>query len=57
MILPRHVYHSIFNQTVTDEEIEDIIRTGDLDSLRQLSRYYYRTNSEYRENIDFLAIL
>ena len=39
------------------EEIEDIIRTGDLDSLRQLSRYYYRTNSEYRENIDFLATL
>jgi hypothetical protein len=39
------------------EEIEDIIRSGDLDSLRKLSRYYYRTNSEYRENIDYLATL
>lgn len=39
------------------EEIEEIIRSGDLDSLRQLSRYYYRTNSEYRENIDYLATL
>ena len=39
------------------EEIEQIIRSGDLDSLRQLSRYYYRTNSEYRENIDYLATL
>ena len=39
------------------EEIEDIIRFGDLDSIRQLSRYYYRTNSEYRNNIDFLATL
>ena len=39
------------------EEIENIIRTGDLDSLRELSRYYYRTNSEYRENIDYLATL
>ena len=41
----------------TIEEIEDIIRSGDLDTLRQLSRYYYRTNSEYRENIDYLATL
>ena len=39
------------------EEIEQIIRSGDLDSLRELSRYYYRTNSEYRENIDYLATL
>ena len=39
------------------EEIEQIIRSGDLDSLRNLSLYYYRTNSEYRENIDFLATL
>lgn len=41
----------------TLEEIEEIIRTGDLDSLRELSRYYYRTNSLYRNNIDFLACL
>lgn len=41
----------------TLEEIEEIIRTGDLASLRELSRYYYRTNSAYRNNIDFLAHL
>ena len=41
----------------TLEEIEEIIRSGDLDSLRELSRYYYRTNSNYRNNIDFLAHL
>ena len=29
MILPRHVYHSIFNQTVTDEEIEKTIAEDD----------------------------
>ena len=39
------------------DEILAIIRSGDLDSLRELSRYYYRTNSEYRNNIDFLAHL
>ena len=41
----------------TLEEIKEIIRSGDLESLRQLSRYYYRTNGEYRNNIDFLASL
>lgn len=34
-----------------------IIREGDLETLRSLSKYYYRTNSEYRNNIDFLAHL
>lgn len=41
----------------TLEQIEEIIRSGDLESLRQLSVYYYRTNGEYRNNIDFLASL
>ena len=41
----------------TLDEILNIIRTGDIDSLRSLSRYYYRTNSQYRNNIDFLAHL
>lgn len=41
----------------TLEEILEIIRSGDLESLRSLSRYYYRTNSNYRNNIDFLAHL
>ena len=39
------------------EEIEQIICSGDLASLRELSRYFYRTNSNYRNNIDFLANL
>lgn len=46
--------------SVTDftiEEIKEIIRSGDLESLRELSRFYYRTNSAYRANIDFLAHL
>lgn len=41
----------------TIEEIEAIIRSGDLEKARQLSRFFYRTNSEYRNNIDFLASL
>ena len=41
----------------TLEEIQEIIRTGDLESIRQLSRYYYRTDSNYHNNIDFLAHL
>ena len=49
------------NDTVADDftqdEILTIIRSGDIDQLRELSRYYYRTNSNYRNNIDFLAHL
>ena len=45
------------SEDFTLDEIYRIIREGDLESLRQLSRYYYRTNSEYRNNIDFLAHL
>lgn len=41
----------------TLDEIYKIIREGDLEELRALSRYYYRTNSVYRNNIDFLAHL
>lgn len=44
-------------QDFTLEEIEHIICEGDIESLRELSRYYYRTNGEYRNNIDFLARL
>ena len=39
------------------EDILEIIRSGNLDALRELSRYFYRTNSLYRNNIDFLARL
>lgn len=41
----------------TLDEILEIIRSGDIESLRELSRYYYRTNSNYRNNVDFLAHL
>lgn len=41
----------------TLEEINHIIRSGDLEAYRQLSLYYYRTNGDYRNNIDFLASL
>lgn len=44
-------------QDFTLEEIEHIICEGDIEALRELSRYYYRTNGEYRNNIDFLARL
>ena len=39
----------------TLEEIEDIIRSGEISAIRELSRYFYRTNALYRNNIDFLA--
>ena len=39
----------------TLEEIQDIIKSGDIESIRLLSRYFYRVNSVYRNNIDFLA--
>jgi len=45
------------NRDFTVEEIEEIIRSGDLSALRELSRYYYRTNGRYRNNINFLANL
>ena len=41
----------------TLEEIQNIIRSGDIKAARELSLYYYRTNSNYRNNIDFLAAL
>lgn len=39
------------------EEIGEIIRDGDLSTMRLLSKHAYRTNSLYRNNIDFLANL
>ena len=44
-------------QDFTLDEIQAIIRSGDLNALRQLSNYFYRVNSNYRNNIDFLANL
>ena len=52
-----HRYTSGVVKDFTLEEIEEIIRCGDIISLRELSRYYYRTNGRYRNSIDFLATL
>lgn len=41
----------------TLEEINAIIRSGELEAYRELSNYYYRINGDYRNNIDFLAVL
>lgn len=41
----------------TIEEIEEIIRSGEISAIRELSRYYYRTNGRYRNNINFLSTL
>lgn len=49
--------NSVRQRDFTMEEIEEIIRSGSLESLRELSRYYYRTDSRYRNNIDLLASL
>ena len=44
-------------QAFSLQEIVDIIQNGDPQSLRELSRFYYRTNGIYRNNIDLLAAL
>ena len=52
-----HRTNSVINRDFTLEEIEDIIRSGEISAIRELSRYFYRTNARYRNNIDFLAAL
>ena len=48
---------SSVREDFTLEEINAIIRSGELEAYRELSNYYYRTNGDYRNNIDFLAVL
>ena len=48
---------SVSQTDFTLEEINEIIRSGDLESYRELSNFYYRTNGDYKNNIDFLAVL
>ena len=52
-----HRYHGVVERDFTLEEIELIIRAGEISAIRELSRYYYRTNGRYRNTIDFLAAL
>jgi len=47
----------VSNDDFTLDEINAIIRSGELESYRELSSFYYRTNGDYRNNIDFLASL
>ena len=49
--------NSVIDRDFTLEEIELIIRSGEISAIRELSRYYYRTNGRYRNTIDFLASL
>ena len=49
--------NGVINHNFTVEEIEAIIRGGDINMLRELSRYYYRTNGIYRNNVDLFASL
>ena len=49
--------NSVMTRDFTVEEIEEIIRSGEISAIRELSRYYYRTNGRYRNNINFLANL
>jgi len=52
-----HRANSVSYRDFTIEEIEEIIRSGEISAIRELSRYYYRTNGRYRNNINFLANL
>ena len=49
--------NGVMDREFTLEEIESIIRSGEISAIRELSRYYYRTNGRYRNSIDFLASL
>lgn len=44
-------------QTFSLQEIMDIIQEGEPQSLRELSKYYYRTNGIYKNNILLLSAL
>ena len=49
--------NSVMDREFTLDEIEGIIRSGEISAIRELSRYFYRTNARYRNNVDFLAAL
>lgn len=51
------ISNRVSGREFTVEEVEEIIRSGSIETLRELSRYYYRTNNLYRMNIDLLASL
>lgn len=52
-----HTNNAVRYEDFTEEEVRAIIRSGDLAAMRELSRFYYRTNGVYHNNIDFFASL
>jgi hypothetical protein len=52
-----HRSSGVLDRDLDLEEIEQIIRSGEISAIRELSRYYYRTNGRYRNVIDMLASL
>ena len=52
-----HRTNGVRSQDFTVDEIESIMRSGEISAIRELSRYFYRTNGRYRNNINFLASL
>lgn len=51
------LYDNSVGESFSFDEIVSIIRHGNPNELRRLSKYYYRTNGNYRNNINFLASL
>ena len=49
--------NGVYLHALSKEQIEEIICSGEINEIRELSRYYYRTNGRYRGTIDFLAAL
>lgn len=49
--------NGVMDRDFTLDEIEAIIRSGEMSAIRELSRYYYRTNGRYRNAIDTMASL
>ena len=49
--------NSVKDRDFTAEEIEAIVRSGQISAIRELSRYYYRTNGRYRNVVEFLSNL
>jgi hypothetical protein len=52
-----HRVNGVMDRDFTLDEIEAIIRSGEMSAIRELSRYYYRTNGRYRNAIDTMASL
>ena len=49
--------NGVMDRDFTIDEIQTIVRSGEITAIRELSRYYYRTNGRYRNVINFLSNL